>query len=482
MRAVQYLSRTGMVLALLLFAITSSMAAIQVEVNGNPMSFGVAPTQVGGRTMVPLRGIFEALGAQVDWNAPTRLITATKGDTNVQLAIGSHTATVNGRVVDLDTPAMILSGSTMVPLRFVSEALGADVKWFAATQTVYITTGGTPVAGNPPIVITPPAQQSLAIPVGTVIPVTLDNALSSETTRLGDPVTVTVRSASNGDAEFPLGTKINGIVSEVQKAGGGKPGLINLGFRQIVMPDGQAINTQGSLVSLDEKTVQQNADGRLVVRNASKNNQLLFIGIGAAGGYVLGRLTKNTVLGTLLGAAAGYLYSEYDKKNSAATEVKVAQGTQFGVLMNTQIAYVPSPAFALARSTYLNGWTSSGSSSLQTVRVNDGDRAVIFLTDQPVDEAGIVLVPLANVMDQAKIAYKYDERLQAISLDTLRGALQMNIGKSYALLNGEREEMEAPAQVRNGVVYVPLHFLAMATGTRIVWAADTRTATMYDRI
>ena len=56
----------------------------------------------------------------------------------------------------------------------------------------------------------------------------------------------------------------------------------------------------------------------------------------------------------------------------------------------------------------------------------------------------------------------------------------MNIGKSYALLNGEREEMEASAQVRDGVVFVPLHFLALATGTRVVWVADTRTVTMYN--
>lgn len=80
----------------------------------------------------------------------------------------------------------------------------------------------------------------------------------------------------------------------------------------------------------------------------------------------------------------------------------------------------------------------------------------------------------------AQITYKYDERLQAISLDTDQGALQMNIGKSYALLNGEWEELEAPAQVRDGVVYVPLHFLALATGTRVVWVAETRMVTMYN--
>ena len=106
-------------------------------------------------------------------------------------------------------------------------------------------------------------------------------------------------------------------------------------------------------------------------------------------------------------------------------------------------------------------------------------RAISFEGAQPFQEGGIVLVPLAPVMDQAQILYKYDQRLRAVSLDTDQGALQMNIGKSYALLNGEREDLEAPAQVRDGVVFVPLHFLALATGTHIVWVADTRTVTMH---
>ena len=56
---IRHLSRAGVLIGVLLLTITSGMAAIQVEVNGSPLSFSVAPTQVNGRTMVPLRGIFE---------------------------------------------------------------------------------------------------------------------------------------------------------------------------------------------------------------------------------------------------------------------------------------------------------------------------------------------------------------------------------------------------------------------------------------
>lgn len=92
--------------------------------------------------MVPLRGIFEALSADVLYDAATRSIKATKESTIVQLQLGSRTALINGRTVYLDVPADTVGGRTMVPLRFVSESLGADVKWSGATRTVLISSGG----------------------------------------------------------------------------------------------------------------------------------------------------------------------------------------------------------------------------------------------------------------------------------------------------------------------------------------------------
>jgi hypothetical protein len=81
-------------------------------------------------------------------------------------------------------------------------------------------------------------------------------------------------------------------------------------------------------------------------------------------------------------------------------------------------------------------------------------------------------------MGQARVGYNYDERLQTVRVDTSEGELNLKIGDPYALLNGDREDLEAPAQVRDGVVFVPLHFLALATGTRVVWVAKTRTVAM----
>jgi hypothetical protein len=105
-------------------------------------------------------------------------------------------------------------------------------------------------------------------------------------------------------------------------------------------------------------------------------------------------------------------------------------------------------------------------------------RAISFEGAQPFQEDGIVLVPLTPVMGEARVGYNYDERLQTLRVDTTEGELKLKIGDRYALLNGDREDLEAPAQVRDGVVFVPLHFLALATGARVVWVASTRTVAM----
>jgi hypothetical protein len=92
------------------------------------------------RTIVPLRAIFERLGATVEWDEATQTVTATKGTTVIKLTIGETEATVNGKVTTLAVPAVKINSRTFVPLRFVSEALGAEVGWDGDNVTAVIKT------------------------------------------------------------------------------------------------------------------------------------------------------------------------------------------------------------------------------------------------------------------------------------------------------------------------------------------------------
>lgn len=116
-------------------------SAINVSVNGTSLQMSQPPVIVEGRTLVPLRAIFEALGVTPTWDGNTRTVTAKSGNVEMSLPIGSNTATVNGKSASLDVPGTIVNGSTMVPARFIAETFGAEVSWDAATRTVKINSG-----------------------------------------------------------------------------------------------------------------------------------------------------------------------------------------------------------------------------------------------------------------------------------------------------------------------------------------------------
>lgn len=110
--------------------------------NGSQVQLLSPPSITKGRTLVPFRILGESFGATVSWDAATKTASYVLGDTKIELVIGSSQAkiTTGGIVkyVKLDVPANIVNGSTMVPIRFISENFGAKVTWTQATKTVTV--------------------------------------------------------------------------------------------------------------------------------------------------------------------------------------------------------------------------------------------------------------------------------------------------------------------------------------------------------
>ncbi len=129
-----------------LFSPSIIEAAPIVLLDGKQMSFEVAPTIENGTTLVPMRAVFEALGANIQWDSYTQTVTAQKVGTVVTIILGQAVAYKNGSRVSLQVPAKIINNRTMVPLRFVSEALGAQVNWDGVTRTITILS--SPTSGN----------------------------------------------------------------------------------------------------------------------------------------------------------------------------------------------------------------------------------------------------------------------------------------------------------------------------------------------
>ncbi|MBS5911287.1 stalk domain-containing protein [Paenibacillus macerans] len=111
---------------------------IHVVLNGVTQTFSQQPVQSNHVTLVPMRALFESLGAQIDYDTATGLITATKGADTIELKVNSTTAHKNGESITLETPAKLINGSAYVPLRFVGESFGAKVNWNKATSTIQI--------------------------------------------------------------------------------------------------------------------------------------------------------------------------------------------------------------------------------------------------------------------------------------------------------------------------------------------------------
>ena len=147
------------VAAVALLAQPAVAQQFSVAVDGKPLVFaGGGPVRLPeGSLMVPLRGIFEALGATVKFDVLTRSITAVRGETTVLLRLGESVGHVNQTPVPLSVPAQSVGGTTRVPLRFIAEAFGASVKWDPATKLVSISTAKTvaPAAGAGTVAIRP---------------------------------------------------------------------------------------------------------------------------------------------------------------------------------------------------------------------------------------------------------------------------------------------------------------------------------------
>lgn len=132
----------------------ASAQSVTVVVNGQPVSFPQPPIVRAGRVFVPLRGVFEQLGASVVYS--NGQINATGRGRTISLTINSTAAIVDGQQQTIDVAPFLVSDTTYVPLRFISQALGASVNWNDSTSTVTISASGPPPPRPPQSVPRPP--------------------------------------------------------------------------------------------------------------------------------------------------------------------------------------------------------------------------------------------------------------------------------------------------------------------------------------
>jgi len=357
------------------------------------------------------------------------------------------------------------------------------------------------------------ADQKLMLPAGTVIPVKLDQSLDSKHSQPGDRFFASVKQGRD-DAGLPYGTRIEGVVREALPSGDGKPGVIDLDFRRLVLPGGQAVNMDGTLYSLNGKDVKRK-DGRMVATADKGKDRLKWVGIGAGAGLLLGTVTKgNSLFDAVLGAGAGFLYNELQGKK--AGDVNLKEGTDFGVRLDRQISVnvddntynrfqdrvsgdLPDDRLyrrgdpnnsryrrdsnELDRSSdpYYQDRNREDNWSSRNPANRNGDeigmvidnREVRFSSAKPFMRNDIVMVPLEPVSKAIDTGYRYDAGDRMIR--TRNGKVRLNVGSRVAFVNGQRRVLPAPAESREGVIYVPMQFLSWFIGGSASWDSASRT-------
>lgn len=244
---------------------------IRVFIDGRPVNFDVPPNMVQGRVLVPLRGIFEQLGATVDYDARTQHIVALRGGQSVELTVGSRQARVNNNPSLLDVPAFTINGRTMVPLRFISESLGAGVQWVEANQTILISSGGgAPTAAAPPVATSAQVTGRLMAVTTGQNPQIVVRSNGQDYTYAVTPQTAIYRfnADTNAGGSSALGALKNGdrvvvdatgnqatkITASYQLSPAGRIATVNAGNRTVTLANGTSyVVLPDAQISLDGK-------------------------------------------------------------------------------------------------------------------------------------------------------------------------------------------------------------------------------------
>jgi copper amine oxidase-like protein len=291
----------GLAIALSAFAAPASAASYPVLVNGVHLALSQAPLQRGGRIFVPMRAIFEGLNAGVAYDNGT--INATAGDKTVQVKIGSNQAIVGGRQEFLDAAPFLAGSIAMVPLRFVSEALGANVDYNSQSGSISI------------------AAAKLPIPSGSVINAMLGTELNSASAYIGQAVTLSVPQSAQGNPTALAGATIYGKVIQAQAAAQGTNPSVQIAVDSIAFAgyaDPQPISAK--VLKIDP------TQGSIIAKEAAGTLAGMLIG-----NYIGKQLDSNQ--GGLIGAAGGYLLTSNSKAN-----IRVPAGTPVTLQLTDALA------------------------------------------------------------------------------------------------------------------------------------------------
>lgn len=324
-------------------------------------------------------------------------------------------------------------------------------------------------------------RERISIPAETIVRVRLDGSLSSRDARVGDRVAATI--SPDDRSGFPLDTRFEGTVTEVQRSTEDQPGIIDTQFRRALLPDGTRIAVDGRLAALSGEDVRRTGDGRIESRRRGGKFDPKWVGYGAGAGAVLatifgGGFLKGALLGGLGGAVYAYINKDKgrDRDRGRFKEVVLDRGTEFGIRLNDRVAFDPRDDYRFRRAERddrpendrVLGEREEFRYGTTAVRV-DG-RLVEFGEARPLNLNGVLFLPLAPIAEAARMRFTHRLGEDSFTIATPEGPVRAFTGETEFTGRGDRAERldTAPIAV-NGEVYVPTEFLSRAAGLEVNW-------------
>jgi len=366
--------------------------------------------------------------------------------------------------------------------------------------------------------------QAVTLEESTVIPVVLERELRSDRARRGDQVRVRVRTEGEEYQGIPSGSYVEGRVQEARPLRGNEPGVLDLEFTRLRLPDGSAYPISASLVGLSDQSVQRDSSGRLTAKSNNQKNRNTFIGLGAGAGALIGILTRGgkvSLTDILLGAAAGYAYGEATRSRSQGNprNVLLEPGTEFGLALNQDVRIRSSRvAERFDRDTLdeesvndRDRWRdrerfddrdrfddrerfddrdhyADRERWRNRDRLNDRDRRanrerfggagrfghsplyITFTTAaRPYTSNGVWMLPVRNVMDAAQANFRFISSTRELVISDSDMPLRAKVDSRIVRFDdGRQVSLDQPLRIHNGTLYAPMDFFELATGRRVV--------------
>jgi hypothetical protein len=372
------------------------------------------------------------------------------------------------------------------------------------------------------------AQQiQITIPANTVVHVTLDQPLNSATTQIGQQVTATVSPMDLSG--FPTGTRFQGIVTEVARADSDSPGVINVRWYAVTLPNPQLVSVDGRLYSLSPTHTYRNPYGRLYARGYYPDRYDYYyddyrryrieddddfdprwIGYGAAGGAVLGAVTGLGFLeGAALGGLGGAVYSwirsggglpfigyappgdltvqpasftpgnqpgQAGQQAVLYREVTVTAGEPFGIRLMQPVSFDSKQSFRFPSRDEVTRDEKLivRPERYQTATVVVSGRPVDFKEHRPMSVNGALYIPLQPVAQAANMQIAWSPWSNAFVLQTPSGQAQGVIGHRFVVFRDQQGQMRRVGMIGepvtiNGAIYVPVSFISRVTGWQGRW-------------